>query len=82
MTTSDLLIDPDIRVWVFLPIVLITFLIGFLRNYVNVLLTSTKKVDLQQIQDSQALIRARLLRENGKYLPKNVSRKGLSWIIL
>uniref|UniRef100_A0A6G1S7C0 ER membrane protein complex subunit 3 n=1 Tax=Aceria tosichella TaxID=561515 RepID=A0A6G1S7C0_9ACAR len=71
MLKSDLLIDPDIRVWVFLPIVVITFLVGVLRNYVTILLMSTKKVDLQQIQDSQALIRARLLRENGKYLPKS-----------
>lgn len=71
MLKSDLLIDPDIRVWVFLPIVVITFLVGVLRNYVTILLMSTKKVDLQQIQDSQALIRSRLLRENGKYLPKS-----------
>lgn len=71
MLKSDLLIDPDIRVWVFLPIVVITFLVGVLRNYVTILLMSTKKVDLQQIQDSQALMRSRLLRENGKYLPKS-----------
>ena len=71
MLNSDLVIDPDIRLWVFLPIVVITFLVGVLRNYVTILLMSTKKVDLQQIQDSQALIRARLLRENGKYLPKS-----------
>lgn len=71
MLKSDLLIDPDIRLWVFLPIVIITFLVGVLRNYITILLMSTKKVELQQIQDSQALIRARLLRENGKYLPKN-----------
>lgn len=71
MLKSDLFIDPDIRLWVFLPIVIITFLVGVLRNYVTILLMSTKKVELQQIQDSQALIRARLLRENGRYLPKN-----------
>jgi len=71
MLKSDLFIDPDIRLWVFLPIVIITFLVGVVRNYVTILLMSTKKVELQQIQDSQALIRARLLRENGKYLPKN-----------
>lgn len=71
MLKSELLIDPDIRLWVFFPIVIITFLVGVLRNYVTILLMSTKKVELQQIQDSQALIRARLLRENGKYLPKS-----------
>lgn len=71
MSKSDLLIDPDIRLWVFFPIVIITFLVGVLRNYVTILLVSTRKVELQQIQDSQILIRVRLLRENGRYLPKN-----------
>lgn len=65
---AELLIDPAIRVWVFLPIVLITFLVGILRHYISILISSQKKVELTQIQDSQAMIRARLLRENGKYL--------------
>merc|ERR1719481_2379953 len=34
------------------------------------LISTQKKVDLAQVQDSQAMIRARMLRENGKYLPK------------
>jgi len=34
------------------------------------LLTSQKRVELVQVQDSQAMIRARCLRENGKYLPE------------
>lgn len=67
---AELLLDPLIRVWVFLPIVVITFLVGVLRHYVSILLTSQKKVEIQQVQDSQAIIRARNLRENGKYIPK------------
>ncbi|KAK8783020.1 ER membrane protein complex subunit 3 [Amblyomma americanum] len=67
---AELLLDPDIRIWVFLPIVVITFLIGIVRHYVSILISSTKKVELQQVQDSQALIRSRFLRENGKYIPK------------
>lgn len=70
---SELLLDPSIRVWVFLPIVIITFLVGILRHYVSILISSSKSVELQQVQDSQLLIRSRLLRENGKYLPKQVS---------
>lgn len=65
---TELLIDPKIRVWVFLPIVVITFLVGIIRHYVSILISSQKKAELTQIQDSQAMIRARLLRENGKYL--------------
>jgi len=67
---DDLVLDPDIRLWVFLPIVLITFLVGIVRHYVAMLLSSQKKVELLQVQDSQAMIRARVLRENGKYLPE------------
>ncbi|EDW03577.1 ER membrane protein complex subunit 3 [Drosophila grimshawi] len=65
---TELLLDPDIRVWVFLPIVLITFLVGIVRHYVSILITTQKKAEMTQIIDSQAMIRARLLRENGKYL--------------
>ena len=70
MSEPELQLDPAIRIWVFLPIVMITFFIGVIRHYVSVLLSSQKKVDLSQVTDSQALIRARMLRENGKYLPK------------
>ena len=70
MSEPELQLDPAIRLWVFLPIVMITFLIGILRHYVSVLLSSQKKVDLNAVTDSQMLIRSRMLRENGKYLPK------------
>ncbi|XP_068631890.1 ER membrane protein complex subunit 3 [Battus philenor] len=67
---TELLLDPNIRVWVFLPIVIITFLVGIVRHYVSIILSSQKKIELLQVQDSQVMIRARLLRENGKYLPR------------
>ncbi|CAB3253153.1 unnamed protein product [Arctia plantaginis] len=67
---TELLLDPNIRLWVFLPIVIITFLVGIVRHYVSIILSSQKKIELLQVQDSQVMIRARLLRENGKYLPK------------
>eukprot|EP00095_Tigriopus_kingsejongensis_P009665 maker-scaffold1197_size55989-snap-gene-0.14 protein:Tk09665 transcript:maker-scaffold1197_size55989-snap-gene-0.14-mRNA-1 annotation:"hypothetical protein L798_07656" len=70
MTEPELRLDPAIRIWVFLPIVLITFLVGIIRHYVSVLLTSAKTVDISQVRDSQILIRSRMLRENSKYLPK------------
>lgn len=69
---TQLLLDPDIRIWVFFPIVIITFFFGIIRHYVAILISSSKKLELQQIQDSQTLIRSRLLRENGKYLSKQV----------
>ena len=67
MSEPELQLDPAIRIWVFLPIVLITFLFGIIRHYVSVLISSPKKVDLAQVTDSQLLIRARMLRENGRW---------------
>lgn len=52
---TELLIDPNIRVWVFLPIVLITFFVGVIRHYVSVLISSQKKAEITQIQDRQVL---------------------------
>lgn len=55
----------------FLPIVIITFLVGIIKHYVSILLTSPKKVDLAQVKDSQILLRARAQRENAGYIPKH-----------
>ncbi|XP_073979031.1 ER membrane protein complex subunit 3 [Rhodnius prolixus] len=68
---GDLLLDSNIRGCVFLPIVVITFLVGVVRHYISVLVASAKKAEILQVQDSQVLIRARCLRENGKYLTKS-----------
>lgn len=48
---AELLLDPAIRLWVFWPIVVITFLVGIVRHYISLLLASQKKVELQQLQD-------------------------------
>ncbi|XP_018326998.1 ER membrane protein complex subunit 3-like [Agrilus planipennis] len=69
--TSDLVVDSQIRGWVFLPIVVITFLVGILRHYISILFISQKKAEPQQLQDSQIIMRSRILRENGKYIPKS-----------
>ena len=48
---AELLLDSDIRIWVFLPIIMITFLVGVLRHYLSTIISSQKKVELQQVQD-------------------------------
>ena len=49
---AELLLDPAIRMWVILPIVLISLLFGLLRHYVMVLLRSDNgSVTLEQIKD-------------------------------
>uniref|UniRef100_A0A673NH44 ER membrane protein complex subunit 3 n=1 Tax=Sinocyclocheilus rhinocerous TaxID=307959 RepID=A0A673NH44_9TELE len=45
----ELLLDSNIRLWVVLPIVFITFLVGVIRHYVSILLQSDKKLTLEQI---------------------------------
>ncbi|XP_023691600.2 ER membrane protein complex subunit 3 isoform X1 [Paramormyrops kingsleyae] len=74
MAGPELFLDSSIRIWVVLPIVFITFLVGVIRHYVTQLLHSDKKVELEQVSDSQVLLRSRILRENGKYLPKQSKR--------
>uniref|UniRef100_H3A825 ER membrane protein complex subunit 3 n=1 Tax=Latimeria chalumnae TaxID=7897 RepID=H3A825_LATCH len=75
MAGPELLLDSSIRFWVVLPIVFITFFVGVIRHYITQLLHTEKKVELEQVTDSQVLIRSRILRENGKYIPRQVSRK-------
>ncbi|XP_068997892.1 ER membrane protein complex subunit 3-like [Embiotoca jacksoni] len=70
MSGPELLLDSSIRLWVVLPIVFITFLVGIIRHYVTQLLHSDKKVELETLSDSQVLLRSRILRENGKYIPR------------
>uniref|UniRef100_A0A8C6VZ58 ER membrane protein complex subunit 3 n=1 Tax=Nothobranchius furzeri TaxID=105023 RepID=A0A8C6VZ58_NOTFU len=74
MADPELLLDSSIRVWVVLPIVFITFFVGVLRHYVTQLLHSDKKVALEQPKTEsdlcEVLLRSRVLRENGKFLPR------------
>ena len=50
---AELLLDPAIRKWVILPIVVITLLFGLLRHYVTIFLRNTdSNVKLEQIKDT------------------------------
>ena len=49
----ELLLDPAIRMWVILPIVLITLLFGLLRHYITVLLRSTdNNLTVEKVKDA------------------------------
>ncbi len=50
---AELLLDSAIRMWVILPIVIITLLFGLLRHYITVLLkNSTNNTTKEQITDT------------------------------
>lgn len=68
---NDLIVDPQIRIWVFLPIIIITFTIGIIKHYVSYLITSTKEVCFHDIADASMILRGQILRENGNYIPKS-----------
>eukprot|EP01147_Barroeca_monosierra_P010873 gene10873-2948_t len=65
----DLLLDPAIRLWVVIPIVIITFCAGLCRHYAMQLLQTTPCLEKDVLIRNQLLQRSRLLRQNGKYLP-------------
>lgn len=74
---AEVLLDSAIRMWVFLPLVIITFLFGVIRHYVTILISSDKKAEPEHVSDQQVLMRSRLLRENANYIPRHAfaSRK-------
>lgn len=69
MSETELTLDPAIRLWVLLPIFLITFLFNISVHYISTIFSSgpDKNVTPQEIQDGQALVRAKQLIRNGGY---------------
>lgn len=53
-TAHEIILDPAIRNWVLLPIFLVMFLQGVLRQYVSVLLKDDKKTQLDAISKKSA----------------------------
>jgi hypothetical protein len=66
----DLVLDPNIRDWVFLPLIVILFLVGILRHNATSLLKSEPKAgDTDQLKQSMHLNRSRRLRANARFVP-------------
>ena len=67
---KEITLDPQIRDWVLIPIMVVMFLVSILRHNITKLMRSEpKKGDLKNIQESQALLRARRLRTNANKIP-------------
>lgn len=69
--TTELIVDPAIRTWVFLPTVLIAFLIDVIRHHISSLIESETYEDLEQLKETHLVKRARLLQCNFRYIPKH-----------
>ncbi|KJE90107.1 ferredoxin 1-like protein [Capsaspora owczarzaki ATCC 30864] len=65
-----LLLDTSIRDWVLIPIVIVMFLLGIVRHHITELLKSDRIDDkaAKAALDGQGLLRARVLRANGRFL--------------
>jgi hypothetical protein len=52
MAVPDLILDPNLRIWVLFPILFIMILFGLIRHYANVLLISNPKTgDVKSVRE-------------------------------
>lgn len=66
MAVPDLVLDPQLRIWVLFPIMVVMLLFGFLRHYATVLITSKPKIlEIKALREQQWLVYAQNLRVNG-----------------
>ena len=68
MTSFDLILDPQIRNWVLLPVVAVMLLVGVGRSLAQQLMRSDNQSDLEVIRHRQLLSRASRLRRLGGLL--------------
>ncbi|KAI7872642.1 integral membrane protein DUF106-domain-containing protein [Spinellus fusiger] len=76
--TQQMILDPAIRNWVLIPIMVVMVLVGVLRHYITLLITSAPKTpQLKAIRESKALLRGMRLRTSGNCIPHHAftSRK-------
>lgn len=64
-----LLLSPDLRDWVLLPIMIIMVLIEAFRHYLFLYLAGSQKTNLKAIREEQALARIRALRTFHFFIP-------------
>jgi hypothetical protein len=55
--TQELYLDPAIRDWVLIPIMLIMVFVGVLRHYVTLMLQSTPKPNLKALREKYVAYR-------------------------
>lgn len=65
---QQIYLDPAIRNWVLIPIMLVMVLVGIVRHYVTKALKSQPKNNILALRESAALLRSRLLRSKASSL--------------
>lgn len=71
MSVPDLIIDPSLRYWVLLPISFVMVLFGVLRQYIQILLQPTPKLqEIKKVRESQHIKKAQLLKQAFWNIPK------------
>eukprot|EP00322_Chrysochromulina_rotalis_P007058 CAMPEP_0115865602 /NCGR_PEP_ID=MMETSP0287-20121206/19807_1 /TAXON_ID=412157 /ORGANISM="Chrysochromulina rotalis, Strain UIO044" /LENGTH=258 /DNA_ID=CAMNT_0003320121 /DNA_START=37 /DNA_END=813 /DNA_ORIENTATION=+ len=66
---AELMLDPAIRDWVLIPIVIIMFLMGILRSNVTKWLRKDSPPNMTNVLHNNQLMRARRLTANASYIP-------------
>ncbi|KAI8079510.1 integral membrane protein DUF106-domain-containing protein [Gilbertella persicaria] len=67
-----MILDPAIRNWVLIPIMIVMVLVGILRHHITMLITGTPKApQLKAIRESKALLRGLRLRTVGNSIPQH-----------
>jgi len=66
---TNLILDPQIRDWVLIHIVVVMFLVAILRHHTTKLMRGDRKPDLKNIRETQILLRAKRLKTNANKIP-------------
>lgn len=68
---SDLILDRNIKTWIFIPIVIMAFFLGLLKYYLSICFDYEKTINTDQLKDGHFILRLRALRLNASYIPKS-----------
>lgn len=68
---GNIVLDPAIRDWVLLPIFLVMFGQGLLRQYISMLLKDEKKVIVDNVAKAQLMRRSQRFRAHASFLPRD-----------
>ena len=90
MSANNMLLDTNIRNFILIPLVAITVMVQILKHYLlpvgrecvsSILAKGEDNLTLEDIQKGQAIMRSRLLREKGGYIPLEAFYKRKAFLL-